>query len=288
MRKETWGSLGLLTVTILWGGGFIATDRALLAFTPLKIMTMRFLIASLIFLPFSLKLLKRADRKAVLSGCVLGFFLFAAFLLQTLGLKYSTPSKNAFLTTTNVVFVPLLLFLFEGKKVQRAELLAVLLSLVGAAVLSLEHDFSIGKGEVLSLLCAICFAFQIYLTGRFVKDYSPLLINALQMAVAFALSLIATITLDTTLWDWSNTGSTFSLFYLGAISTSLTFALQSCSQKWVPQVKTVILLSLEGVFATIFSVILLHEHIPAKGIVGSLMILASAFLAELWPGREEV
>jgi len=288
MRKETLGSVGLLLVTVLWGGGFIATDRSLLAFTPLQIMMLRFLIASCIFLPFSLPLLKKTDGKQVKAGVLLGVFLFFAFLLQTLGLKYSTPSKNAFLTTTNVVFVPLICFFFQKKRPSAGELFAVVLALIGAAVLSLEHDFSIGKGEILSLLCALCFAFQIYFTGLFVERYSALSLNCIQMVTAFLCSVVAVLFLEKSPWDFSNMKSVFSVLYLGVISTSLTFFLQTLSQKYVPQVRAVILLSLEGVFATLFSVMLLQEQIPPKGIVGSCLILAAAFVAELWPRKAEV
>ena len=46
----------------------------------------------------------------------MGAALFIGFSLQIIGLQYTTPSKNAFLTATNVVIVPFIAFLICRKK----------------------------------------------------------------------------------------------------------------------------------------------------------------------------
>ena len=96
----------LVVVTVVWGGGFIATDGALDALSPFYIMMIRFVGAAVFPLLICWKKLRRLDRATIGHGIVTGIFLFLAFAFQTFGLKYSTPSKNAFLTATNVVFVP--------------------------------------------------------------------------------------------------------------------------------------------------------------------------------------
>lgn len=45
--KKYLGIIGLIAVTIIWGGGFVASDMALETLTPFQIMTIRFLIATI-------------------------------------------------------------------------------------------------------------------------------------------------------------------------------------------------------------------------------------------------
>ncbi|MFR4219638.1 MAG: DMT family transporter, partial [[Clostridium] innocuum] len=104
------------------------------------------------------KKLRRLDRATIGHGIVTGIFLFLAFAFQTFGLKYSTPSKNAFLTATNVVFVPYLLWLLWHRRPSRKELIASLLCIVGIALLTLKKDaLMLGFGDMLSLVCALFF-----------------------------------------------------------------------------------------------------------------------------------
>lgn len=53
------------------------------------------------------------------------------------------------------------------------------MAIVGAAVLSLQSDFSMGIGDLMTLACAVCFALQIFLTGEFVGKIRPTVLNFL-------------------------------------------------------------------------------------------------------------
>lgn len=119
----------------------------------------------------------------------MGVFLFAAFALQTVGLRYTTPSKNAFLTAGKCGFCPLYSVPFLQKKVRPAEMCGAILALAGVGFLSLERDLRLGLGDALTLAGAVCFAFQIVLTGKAVEKYRPMALNFVQMATACICSL---------------------------------------------------------------------------------------------------
>ena len=156
--KKIYANMILVIVTVVWGGGFIATDGALDALSPFYIMMIRFVGAAVFPLLICWKKLRNLDRTTIAHGIITGIFLFLAFAFQTFGLKYSTPSKNAFLTATNVVFVPYLLWLFLHRRPSRKELIASLLCIAGIALLTLKKDaLMMGIGVVLSLICALFF-----------------------------------------------------------------------------------------------------------------------------------
>lgn len=284
--KKYLGILGLLAVTIIWGGGFVASDMALETLTPFQIMAVRFLIATLFMGILAGKQIRTIKKEEVKCGFLLGTALFAAFALQIIALQYTTPSKNAFLTATNVVFVPFIALVIYKKKIPLRSLIGAGMAIVGAGVLSLQSDFSVNFGDGLTLLCAIGFAFQIFLTGEYVGKIQASVLNFLQMLTACALSIIG-LFISGDFKFQPSMKSVFAVLYLGVISTSICYLLQTISQKYVDETKSAIILSMEAVFGTIFSVILLDESVTAKMIVGSILILSAVLISEIQPKKKK-
>ena len=270
--KKYLGILGLLTVTIIWGGGFVASDIALATLTPF--------IAAVIMTALGKDSIKSVTREEIKCGAMLGSALFGGFALQIIALQYTTPSKNAFLTATNVVIVPFIALVIYKKKIPVKSLVGAGMAIVGAAVLSLQSDFSMGIGDLMTLACAVCFALQIFLTGEFVGKIRPTVLNFLQMTTAFVLSGVGLIVTGSFRFKPSME-SLLAVLYLGIVSTTITYLLQTVSQKYVDETKSAIILSMEAVFGTIFSVILLHETVTVRMITGSVLILAAVLVSEV-------
>ena len=278
--KKYLGILGLLTVTIIWGGGFVASDIALATLTPFQIMFIRFFIAAVIMTVLGKDSIKSVTREEIKCGAMLGSALFGGFALQIIALQYTTPSKNAFLTATNVVIVPFIALVIYKKKIPVKSLVGAGMAIVGAAVLSLQSDFSMGIGDLMTLVCAVCFALQIFLTGEFVGKIRPTVLNFLQMTTAFVLSGVGLIVTGSFRFKPSME-SLLAVLYLGIVSTTITYLLQTVSQKYVDETKSAIILSMEAVFGTVFSVILLHETVTVRMITGSVLILAAVLVSEV-------
>lgn len=278
---------GLILVTIIWGGGFVASDLALESMKPFQIMTVRFLLASVLMGLISCRSLKGMTKEEIRAGGLMGIALFAAFALQIIGLQYTTPSKNAFLTALNVVIVPFIAFLILKKKVGAKGIIGALMSVAGVALLSLNGDLSLGLGDGLTLLCAVGFAFQIFLTGEFVKKYRATVLNFVQMVTAFLLSFISLFCFGETSFQVTRTGW-LSVLYLGVISTTVCYLLQTASQKYVDETKAAIILSMESVFGTLFSILLLHEVVTPRMVAGCAIILTAVIISNMSEVQEEV
>lgn len=284
--KKYLGILGLLAVTIIWGGGFVASDIALETFTPFQIMAIRFFIAAVCMTALGGRHLRTIKKDEVKCGFWLGTALFSGFALQIIALQYTTPSKNAFLTATNVVFVPFIALVIYHKKIEMRSLIGAGMAIVGAGILSLQNDFSIGIGDGLTLLCAVGFAFQIFLTGEYVGRIRPSVLNFLQMMTACVLS-IAGLVISRDFNFNPSMESILAVGYLGVVSTTICYLLQTVSQRYVDETKSAIILSMEAVFGTIFSVILLHEAVTVRMIVGSALILAAVLVSEIQPKKKK-
>ena len=284
-QKEYFGMIGLIMVTIIWGGGFVASDLALETFSPFQIMAVRFFIAAVCMTAMGLKEIKTITKEEIKCGCILGTALFAGFALQIVGLQYTTPSKNAFLTATNVVIVPFIALVIYKKKIETRSIIGACMAIIGAGLLSLNADFSMGIGDILTLFCAVGFAFQIFLTGEYVDKIRPTVLNFLQMTTAFVLSIAGCMVEGAKVHPGGK--SILAVLYLGLVSTTVTYLLQTVSQKYVEETKAAIILSMEAVFGTIFSILLLHENVTIKMIVGSALIFGAVLVSELRFSKKE-
>lgn len=278
--KKYLSIVGLITVTVIWGGGFVASDMALESLRPFQIMTIRFLLAAVLMGILSVKGLKGIKAREVRAGILMGIALFTGFALQIVGLQYTTPSKNAFLTALNVVMVPFIAWVILRKKVGIKSIVGAVMAVVGVGILSLEKNLTLGLGDALTLVCAVGFAFQIFFTSEFVKQYRAVVLNFVQMCTAFVLSLASLFLFGELQFDVTAKGW-LSVLYLGVVSTTICYLLQTASQKYVDETKAAIILSMESVFGTLFSILILHERITGRMVAGCVIILAAVIISNL-------
>lgn len=279
--KKYIGELGLFAIAIIWGSGFIGTKLALDGgLKPIQTLTLRFFVASVILgVVFYKKIKENITKESLIAGAYLGLFSFIGFSTQTIGLVYTTVSKNAFITAANVVIVPFIGFILYRRKLDRIGVFSSFMALVGIGVLSLEPDLSVNFGDFLTFLCAIGFAFHIFFTGEFISKCNSYVLTVTQFVVAFILSFVLQIITGQTQFQASPIGFMGAL-YLGVFSTAIGFLLQTICQSKVNQTKAAIILSTESVFGTILSVIIFHEVLTIRMVLGCIIIFASIIVSE--------
>lgn len=291
MKK--WLAIGaLILVTVIWGGGFVASDIALESMKPFQIMMVRFLLASVL-----MGVISRGQRKseeklkdragAIKAGVLMGVTLFMGFAFQIIGLQYTTPSKNAFLTALNVVIVPFIAFVILKKKIGAKGIIGAVMSVLGVALLSLNGNFTVSLGDGLTLFCAVGFAFQIFFTSEFVKKYPASVLNTVQMFTAFVLSAISLMIFGENDFQVTTQGW-LSALYLGVVSTTICYLLQTACQKYIDETKAAIILSMESVFGTIFSILILHEVVTVRMVIGCAVILAAVIISNMSETSEKI
>lgn len=278
MRKYI-GEIGLIITAIIWGSGFVASAVALEHYTPYQILAGRFLIGALILCAIFHKKLRQINKSTLIKGSVLGIILYVAFILQTVGLQYTTPSKNAFLTAVNVVIVPFIGFFIYKKKIDVFELVGAVMAIVGVAVLSLKLSSEINLGDFLTLCCAVGFAFHIFYTARFVKDEDPILLTIIQMMTAAVIGCVTIVFRGEATFSMETEG-VMTLLYLAVFSTTIAFLLQTMAQKFITETKAAIILSTESFWGMAFSVVILSEVLTMKMGIGAVLILGAIIVSE--------
>ena len=286
MRENTRSfvcAFGLIFVTIIWGFAFVVVKNALDYVPPLYMMAFRFTIASAVLALLFLPKFKLLDKSTFFHGMILGIFLFAAYAFQTVGLQFTTAGKNAFLTTTYVMMVPFLNWFFHKSKPSWNCVLAAIIALIGIGLLSLQGDFSMNRGDVLTIICGFFFAVHIIFISRYTQTQDPVLLTILQLAFSALFSWIfAPFTNGHfPLQETLRTDVIVSMLYLGLFSTLLCFLLQNVCQKYLRTSTTSLLLSFESVFGVLFSIIFLKEILTAKMIVGCVLIFFALVLSEI-------
>ena len=300
MKKYT-GEIALLFNTIIWGGTFALIKNAFTDISPLLFLGLRFSIAALIFLPFVYASLKKTNKQTLIAGSVLGFFYFTGFASQTLGLNLTTATKSGFITGTFVVFIPILQLIIEKRKPKWFNILSVFLVLIGLIMLSskgenaidfmkqLGSDFNLG--DLLTLLCALLFAFQVVYVDVFTKKYEYLPMVFVQLLITgiggFILSFIFSIsTLETVKFTFNTTVVT-AVLYTAIFASIIATVIQLKFQKFVSPTKAGIIFSIEPIFAAVFAYFLLSEKISNFGVIGCVLIFIGLIVSEIFSVKDE-
>lgn len=283
MKKQTMFKGTLFLVAICWGGGFPITKIALdSGMAPNAIMAVRFLIASLlifIFLFAKKTKITKADAKL---GLFAGLILGTAFSLQTIGLKYTTPSKNAFITGAYVIFVPFLLWMLTKVRPKAIVYISSFICFVGIGFLSLDGELSIKYGDLLTLVSAFFFALQIAVIGANIGNRDPIVINGFQMLSGGLLTLILNICFEnfSVVTVKMTTVQIAAVGFLIIFNTLFAYLVQTIAQKYVASSTAALILSTEILFGALTSVLFMGEHITIKAIIGGILIFIAVVLSE--------
>lgn len=276
---STLGRLALLGTTIIWGSSFIILKNTLNSLPTLWILALRFSGAALIMALAANRQLKTLDRRAFKYGLAMGAALYCAYTLQTYGLLYTTPGKNAFLTATYCVIVPFLWWAFFKKRPDRYNVAAALVCIVGMALVSLEGDLSLGLGDALTMCCGLFYALHIIVSSRGLEKYAVLPLTTVQLATTAVLCWI-TAPIASPFPQSVPASAWLSVAYLCVMCTGACYFLQALGQKYTSAQSASIILTLESVFGTLFSVAFYHEQLTLKTVSGFVLIFAAVLISE--------
>jgi len=286
MKRSTLAKIALLVTAMLWGSTFTIGKLAAEAFSAAFIIALRFLVASIALLAAAFPQRKQLDRNYLLHGFWMGLTLFASYILQVGGLALDTsPGKSAFLCTTYSVLVPFLYWFATKKRPRAHHLLCVFLCLAGVGILSLSGGWGMSPGDVLTVLSGVPCAINMVISAIVSQKRNVLLLTTVELWVVTAFA-----------WLFVLVGNSFptafppeavgGIVFLGLFATALCLFLQSFGLKHAEPAIGGMLISLESVFGVIFSVLIYHERITLRMVVGFCVIFAAILLSQ-WEGRRE-
>lgn len=280
-------NLLLLLAGATWGAGFVAQSTAMDNIGPFLFIGMRFLVATILLAPFAWIESRKAAMPvsaAHLRGFALtGLVLFLGMGLQQVGLLFTTVTNSGFLTGLYVVFVPFITLLVLGHRPHPVIWPAVLMTFVGIWMLAGGSLVALNNGDFLTIACAVMWALQVILVGRYVGPSGrPLTLSFVQFALTSMLGLATGLMIET--FDIAAIVATLpEILFAGVFATGLAFTLQVIGQRYTTAPQAAIFLSTESLFAALFGAMILGEQIPALGYAGGLLIFLAILLAELGP-----
>lgn len=280
IKNHIYADIWLLILTIIWGTSFSLVKTALQDISPILFLSIRFWLATLILLPlFLIRQERSITFNMVKKGVVLGFFMFLGMILQTVGLKYTTASKSGFLTGLAVIFVPMLVIFFEKKFPRIESMIGVFFAVTGIYLLTGPQGGGFNKGDLLTLFCAVSFAFQIVFIEMLVRRGESFLLAFLMILFT---ALVATF--STLLLEESFIHVTYrmlkGLFIVSVFSTAVGFWIQTHWQPKTSATAAAVILTMEPVFAAFFAMLLIGEQMTGTGWIGAGLILCGMLVAE--------
>ena len=285
MKQSTVAKIALFFTAMLWGSTFTIGKLATEAFSTPFIIAFRFLTASLVLLAVALPQRKQLDRKYWIDGFWMGFTLFLSYLFQVGGLALDTsPGKSAFLCTTYSVLVPFLYWLVTKERPRLRHVACVFICMAGVGILSLTGGWGMSTGDVLTVLSGVPCAMNIVISAIACRKRNVLLLTAVELWVVTVFAWIFVFAgkgLPTRFPPDAVGG----VVYLGLIATALCLYMQGFGLKYAEPAIGGMLLSLESVFGVIFSVLIYHEQVTARMLLGCAVIFAAILLSQ-WEGKK--
>ncbi len=280
-KKSFMADMSLFFVSLLWGGGFVAVKDAVNNVSPLYMMSIRFIFSAIPLALIFHKKFKNIKKQDIISGLIIGSFLFSAFTAQTIGIQYTNAGKQAFLTTVYVVIIPFLVWIVDKNKPDCYSIMSTVLAFIGIAFLSINSGFKLDMnlGDWLTLISAFLFAAHIISVAHFTKGTNPIVLSVLQLGFAGIMSLISALIFEPKFNGISN-DALFSMSYIVVFSTMIPFLIQNVAQKYTHPNHVGIILSFESVFGAILSVIFLKDVFTINMIIGCIIIFAAVIISE--------
>lgn len=274
-----WGRVALLTAALIWGSSFIVMKNAVEGVPVFMLLGIRFTVGCLLLMLIFHRRLKTIGKRQLLHGAVVGTLLFAAYTVQTFGLRETTPGKNAFLTAVYCVLVPFVNWVIFRRHPTGWNWLAAVMCLAGIGLVSLEGDLTMNRGDALTLVGGVFYALHLVAVSRFGEENDPVMLTMLQFGASavwcWGLSL-----LTETMPHPFPTNAWFELAYLAVFATTVALLLQNVGQSVTPAAPAAILLSLESVFGVAFSVMLGAEGLTAQLVCGFALIFLAVVASE--------
>ena len=281
MKKKGYGKLALFLTAMLWGTTFAIGKIATEVFSASFVIALRFTVASIVLMIVAAPLYKLLNKKYWVDGIWMGITLFISYILQVEGLAGDTsPGKSAFLCTTYCVMVPFLHWFATKKRPQILHVLCVFICLFGIGILSLQGGFEMSSGDILTVLSGVPCAVNIVISSIVCQNKNPLLLTTIELGVVAVLAWIFVIFTDTfpSRFPVNTVGG---IVYLGLVATALCLFLQSYGLKYAEASIGGMLLSLESVFGVVFAIILYHETITLRMLIGFAVIFIAILLSQL-------
>lgn len=279
-KKMLLADIALLLAALSWGGGFVAGDIVIELFSPFFIMAIRFTGAAIGMGCLFFRAIRKSNKTDLKAGIILGIVYFISLPLQVISLKYTTPSKHAFLLASYVIITPFASWLILHNRPPKKAFWAGALALWGISLISLNGSMQMELGDLLTLVFSLIYSFILVLTGILSRKTNPLAMSFYQYLTIGTLSIIATVLIEPSPSSFPFAGFA-ALAYLIIVNTILAYTLQNVAQRYTTDTHAAILISMESVFGYFCGVVLYSDPFTPRVLIGGLIVFSAVLISVL-------
>lgn len=294
-REKIRNSILLLLTAVIWGTAFVAQSVGMDYIGPFTFNAARFLIGGIVLIPLliyrskknpilknqnqNIEEKRKQQKTAWIGGICCGIALCGASLLQQMGIQHTTVGKAGFITTLYIIIVPLIELLF-GKKIAKKIWVGAVMAIIGLYLLCINENFSIGKGDLLVLICAVLFAIHILVIDHFAPKADGVSISAIQFFISGTISAVGAMLFENPNFS-AMLEAIVPILYAGVMSCGVAYTLQVIGQKDMNPTVASMILSLESVISVLAGWIILGQALSLKEIIGCIIVFMAVVLVQL-------
>ena len=273
--------LSMLLVAFIWGTTFVIVKNALLEIGPFLYLGLRFLLAFVVLALLSPQNIGKVNRNSLATGILMGLVLLFGYAFQTVGLQYTTSSNAGFITGVSVVLVPIIYYSLRRRLPPPGTILAVVSVTIGLYLLSVTDGLSsMAYGDLLVLVCALCFAIHIVLVDSYSHLYNAVATTGVQIIFVGLVCLGIGLVIEP--WPTNFSVSLIVAIIVTAVfATAIAFLLQNALQKYSTPTRFAIVLTAEPVFAALAGYWWAGEIFSTRALIGASLILGSMIISIL-------
>ena len=286
------GVVLLFGAAIAWGTSFLILKNTIEDLPALYVLGIRFFVSALLIGAIRFKKTLKLDKDVLKGGAVIGVAVFFAYLSQTYGLKFTTPGQNAFITSLYCVITPFFMWAIYKSKPKSYNVIAAVMCVAGIGLIAFSNKEGgsayVLLGNALTFVSALFYTLQVVFVDRFsrtVKD--PMLLLTVELFVIGSLFLVLSAAIEIPVYGISKFAldkkQLLNVLYLTLVCTLFAQFAQNLGQKLTPANQSAIILSLEGVFGTLFSVLMGAEKLTVTMGLGFAIIFVATLISELKP-----
>ncbi|QCE35810.1 DMT family transporter [Acetobacteraceae bacterium] len=266
---------------MIWGSSYCVMQVGLEHCPAMFFVAARFLLGGILTAFIFFRSVLQITRKDLVAGFITGSMAFLGQALQTVGLETITVSQSAFLTALYVPLVPLFQWIVFRKPIGIFSLLGVLFAFAGLVIISMPTGakFSLGIGDILTLLSAVAIAFEIVLISKFSKGVSIVNFAIIQLLVCGGWGIAAMPPMGEAFpavslgWIWP-------VLFLGGASVGIQLGM-TWAQKTISASRAAVIYAGEPVWGAFFGR-LAGDRLPFSAFVGGALIVLAVLISE-WP-----
>ncbi len=319
-RRDLKAESLLILATFIWGGTFAAIKTALGDISPMLLVGVRFVLASVLGLPVLLQLRPGGSGDSRLNpgkksflryftpavwgwGFVIGLGMLFGYAGQTIGLKYTSVARSGFITYSFVLLVPFLQFFILKKRPGWGNLLGLLIVFWGFSFfidpyrtpLSFRDytplrilevgDFlgagGLNIGDIYTLIGALGYAFYVVLLDRATRVVHPGAVTVIQMFFCGFFAMALSPLVETPVLI-PTWRLAGAMFYLIVLGSILALALMNWFQKQLSPLRAVLIYSTEPVFAALIAFVVFGNGMSEREILGAGLIVSGIVVSDIW------